>query len=85
MIIKKGQLLKIGHRRKGTFIAVALRDFEIGEETWFPVALAEGRVKGISTGLGTDWVAGDEIPCRASLVSYIEPAEVEEKQCNPEP
>ena len=68
MKIKKEQLLKISHKRKGVFVAVALRDFSSEEETWFPVALAEGYVKGMTTG----WVAGEEIPCRASLVRSIE-------------
>jgi len=66
--IKEGQLLKINHRRKGTFVAVALRDFNSEEETWFPVALVEGYVKGMTTG----WVPGNEIPCRASLIGNIE-------------
>ena len=85
MKIKEGQLLAINHARKGPFVAVALRDFDSEEEDWFPVALAKGYVKGISTGLGPDWITGDEIPCRASFVRSIEPVEVEEEQCNPEP
>lgn len=78
MKVKKEQLLRIDHARKGIFVAVALRDFESEEEAWLPVALAEGYVKGINTG----WVAGEEIPCRASLVRSIEPVEVEEEQYN---
>lgn len=68
MEIKKGQLLEINHQRKGTFVAVALQDFSSEEEPWFPVALAEGYVKGLTEG----WVTGNEIPCRASLVRNIE-------------
>ena len=77
MRIKKGQLLKIDHARKGLFVAVALRDFESKEETWFPVATTE-RCDG---GLGTTWAPGEEIPCRASFVRSIEAVEVEEEQC----
>lgn len=80
MIVKNGQLLKIDHSRKGVFTAIALRDFESREETWLPVAVAEGCVEGINTA----WALSERIPCRASLVMSIEPVEVEEGQCNPE-
>jgi len=75
MKVKKGQLLKINHARKGSFVAVALRDFSSEEESWLPIAIAEGYVKGLTEG----WVEGDEIPCRASLVRSIEPVEIEEE------
>ena len=68
MKIKKGQLLRIEHIRKGTFVAEALRDFDSEEALWFPVAPAEESVGG----MGEPWALGEEIPCRASFVRSIE-------------
>ena len=69
--IKKGQRLRIEHRRKGTFTAIALRDFDSDEEAWFPVAPAEESVGGLGV-LSGAWMPGEEIPCRASLARIIE-------------
>lgn len=68
MEIKKDQLLQITHTRKGTFVAVALRDFETDKTEHFPVAVAKGYVRGFSR----DWAAGEAIPCRGRLVTSIE-------------
>ena len=37
----KNQLLLIKHQRKGTFKAVAIRDFDTETETFYPVAMAQ--------------------------------------------
>lgn len=68
MLVKEGQLVKIEHVRKGTFVAVALRDFDSEEEIYLPLALAEGYVEGLSRG----WAIGESIPCRARLVQIVE-------------
>jgi len=70
MLIEKATLLEISHRRKGTFRAVATHAFDTEEATWYPVALTE---KEYVAGMGEDWVAGERISCRASLVNYIKP------------
>ena len=70
MLVNQGDLLTITHARKGTFDAVALRDFDTDTEEWYPVALASQECVEGST---TDWVGGESIPCRASLVGYIAP------------
>lgn len=76
MKVKKGQLLRIRHARKGTFVAVALTDFDTDEVEYWPVAVAEGYVERAAS----DWSPGESIPCRAALVAAVElvaPAEVE--------
>jgi len=69
--IKQGQRLRIEHRRKGIFIAIALRDFDSDEEAWFPVAPAEESTGGLGV-LSGAWIPGEEIPCRASLAEIVE-------------
>jgi len=63
MKITKGTLLKVTHSRKGTFKAIATEDFDTEEETWYPIAVAEQRVAGLSE----DWYEGEKIPCRNTL------------------
>lgn len=72
MNIKKGQLLKVYHQRKGLFAGFAERDFDTNSETFFPIALAQKQsVNGYST--IAKWAPGESIPCRNSLCT-IEPA-----------
>jgi len=67
MLIKKGQKLLIKHKRTGTFYALAMRDFDTKNESFWPVTACEQ-----VHGLNTYWVPGEEIPCRQSLVlSFI--------------
>lgn len=67
-IIKAGTKLRITHYRKGTFDCVAMRDFDPKFEHFFPVKLITKQVVGLST----DWVEGEEIPCRSDLVRKME-------------
>ncbi len=46
---------------------VATKDFDPEAETWWPVAVAEGYVDGLSRGSG--WEVGESVPCRGSQVS----------------
>lgn len=80
MNFQKGDLLNIDHKRKGLFKAIATRDFSTDEE-WYPIVVAPDEyVKGLAhsrTSLGfAGWQEGDEIPCRASLVSFIVKEEI---------
>lgn len=68
--ILKGAILNIHHTRKGFFQGVATRDFDTEKETFWPVNLADGYVKGMS--YGVDWWPGESIPCRGSLVRSYE-------------
>jgi len=71
MKIAKGTLLNVVHRRKGKFIGIAERDFDITQEEFYPIALAqEAPVKGFSG--RPKWFPGDSISCRNSLC-FIEP------------
>lgn len=75
MKIKKGQKLVIIHTRKGKFHAVAKESFDTKKADFFPVALLEKNVKGLTC----EWFEGESTPCRASLVSSIQ-VEGEEEQ-----
>ena len=74
MFIKKGQKLVINDSRKGTFNAVATKDFDTDIEEFYPVACSE-----LVVGLTRVWKTGDEIPARKSLcnVSLAESEAVE--------
>ena len=61
MKIKKGTLRVVSSRRKGTFEAEALRDFDTEDEFYPVTPLSEVR------GLANVWNYGDEIPCRKGL------------------
>ena len=63
MKVKKDQLLLVSHQRKGNFKGIAMRDFDTEKETFYPIAVAEKTVVGMSN----FWTSGDEIPCRNSL------------------
>lgn len=63
MKIKKGTILEIEHRRKGTFTAMAKEDFDI-EDEWYLVTVCQAKE---IDGMNTTWELGEDIPCRASL------------------
>ncbi len=68
MLIKKGQLLNVNHRRKGKFIGMAIEDFDTETREFFPIAVAQPKhVLGMSQ--ATTWREGEEIPCRKTLCS----------------
>jgi hypothetical protein len=64
--VKKGTLLLVKSSRKGTYKAIALRDFDLRDE-WYPVALAETDKSIVGMNPSNIWIPGDEVPCRASL------------------
>ena len=70
MKIAKDEIVEVLHSRKGRFTAIALEDFDTDESEWFPLAVAEGSVDGMSE----DWVAGEKIPCRASMTDILDRA-----------
>lgn len=63
MEIKKGMKLKIKSRRKGTYNAVALCDFNTETDEWYEVAVDQICVQG----MGTVWLKGERVPCRRGL------------------
>lgn len=68
--IMKGTKLRVDHSRRGRFFAIATDNFIVGAPTFLPVALAQGEyVKGLAA--PTDWVEGEEVPCRYSLVTEL--------------
>ena len=71
MKIAKDEIVEVLHSRKGRFTAIALEDFDTDESEWFPLAVAEGSVDGMSE----DWVAGEKIPCRASMTEIVDSAQ----------
>lgn len=64
MQIKKGGLYTVSHNRKGKFKVIPIKDFDSEKEEFYPVVLA---LDNFVVGLTKEWVAGDIIPCRASL------------------
>ena len=64
MFIKKGTILDVSHSRKGTFIGVATKDFDTDKEEFYPIAVAQ---KDAVQGANTEWIEGEEVPCRNSL------------------
>ena len=65
MEIKKNQLVKVKHQRKGEFTAIASEDFDTEERTFYPLSLIKGNPIKISP--GDPYEAGDSIPCRNSF------------------
>jgi hypothetical protein len=65
MKVTKGSILKVKHSRKGTFDAVAERDFDTEEESFFPVKTAS-----LVEGKANDWEPGESIPCRSSFCTF---------------
>lgn len=68
MKIKKGDILKIYHCRKGIFYGEAIRDFDTKNEEFYPVKVKNKTV----VGLTEIWEDGDNIPCRNVLCKKIE-------------
>lgn len=64
MKIAKGTLLQVQHSRKGGFMGIALRDFDTKKEEFYPIAVAQ---RESVQGLNTEWIKGEEIPCRNIL------------------
>ena len=64
MKIKKGNILKVDHHRKGTFMAKATEDFDTDKKEFYPIVTLE-----VVYGAANNWVMGEKIPCRASLCS----------------
>lgn len=77
MRIVKGQHLHINHLRKGSFDAVALRDFDTTDVEFYPIAVASAPLipvtlmRSLELIVGVSirqyWAPGEEIPCRKSL------------------
>jgi len=65
MLIKKGQKIFVKHKRKGSFNAIAEKDFDTEKDEWYPIILDDDMVDG----LNTDWVKGEHIPARRGLCS----------------
>lgn len=64
MIIKKGTLLKVEHKRKGSFTGIAIEDFDTEKEEFYPIAVAQEK---IVRGMAEDWERGEKISCRAEF------------------
>ncbi len=62
MKITKDSLLEVQHCRKGRFTAIATRDFDTEDETFYPVKTTK-KVRGYVN----EWEPGEEIPCRDCL------------------
>lgn len=71
MKIAKDEIVEVLHNRKGRFTAIALEDFDTDESEWFPLAVVERAVHGMAE----DWVAGEKIPCRASMTDIFDRAQ----------
>lgn len=65
MIIKKGTLLEVSHKRKGRFKAMAYEDFRPDTKEFYPLMLQDERIE---SELHT-WHYGDKIPCKKDLCS----------------
>lgn len=63
MKIKKGTLLRVKHSRSGTWKGIATEDFDTEEEGFYPIALAQEVV----TGMSTVWTEGDTMPAKKRL------------------
>lgn len=66
MLIKKDQEFTVRHRRKGTFRAKAVRDFDTEKEEFYPVVTCE-----YVGGCVNDWIPGEQIPCRKCLCELV--------------
>lgn len=65
MIVKKGTRVRVTHQRKGTFEAIAIRDFDTEQEEFYPFATLE-----YVQGMSMNWEAGESIECRNSLCHF---------------
>ena len=62
MIIKEGTKLTVRHSRHGKFEGIAMRDFDTETTEFYPIATLE-----YVEGMATDWLPGEEVPCRNTL------------------
>mgnify|MGYP001588909923 CR=1 FL=1 len=69
MKIEKGTLVKIAHARKGTFYAIAAKNFDT-EDDWYPIAVAENNANAVC-GITMRWFPGEHIPCHRTLCKSI--------------
>ena len=72
MKIKKGQVLKVLHQRKGNMIVMASADFDTDDMDYWPVVLAEKQV--LRSRIGT-WYQGDIVPCKGIMVQSFKVVE----------
>lgn len=70
MKIKAGQNIIVRDRRKGTFKATAITDFDTEEDEFYPVITRE-----FVRGMANDWDIGEKIPCRRGLSTIVEEKE----------
>jgi hypothetical protein len=63
MKIKKGTILDITSSRKGKYVGVATRDFDV-EDEWYPVSVYQDESV---YGMSNEWHKGDDIPCRNGI------------------
>lgn len=63
MQFKAGDKLTVRCSRRGTYLAVATKDFDTEADEWYPVTLDQEYLEGSST----YWERGDEVPCRRGL------------------
>lgn len=62
MKIEKGTKLVVRHKRKGTFLAIANKDFDTDDE-WYSVILDEPFLEGEVH----VWLRGEEVPTRKGI------------------
>ena len=67
MKVKKGTILIINHKRKGTFKGIARDDFDTEVDEFYPIVAGD-----FVCGMASDWEEGEEIPCRNSLCNIEE-------------
>ena len=60
MQIKAGDKLTVRCSRKGTYLAVATKDFDTEADEWY-------HVDEVLQGWNTYWQRGDNVPCRRGL------------------
>jgi hypothetical protein len=61
MIVKKDQVVRVNHTRKGVFRAKAGEDFDTETAEWYPLILDQDEFG------GGKWYRGEKVPSRASL------------------
>ncbi len=64
MQIKAGDKLTVRCSRKGTYLAVATKDFDTEADEWYHVTLDQDEVL---EGACICWQRGDNVPCRRGL------------------
>ena len=66
MKVTRGTILDVKHDRKGRFTAIVNEDFDSEVTTFYPVSTTEP-----VQGCVNEWETGENIPCRASLCTFI--------------